>query len=178
MSSKPFVEDAIASAKRAVAFDGEGMLDPAIYFYNAAANLLEKAAELSEPEKSDGYHSKANEYKERAKALQEAKANQKTHFKCDEKKQKLKRIQFLMEQALDADNAGLKDTAVELYTNAIEFCTTNPDIFQGEVRDLVMQALERAEAIKGKVNVPIIRHVSNYRTLFRIFVNIWGDTHE
>lgn len=149
MSSRPFVEDAVASAKRAVAFDGENMLDPAIYFYNAAANLLRKAAELSEPEKREAFNAKANEYTERANILSEIKKNQHPEFQRDEKKQKLKSFQFLMEQALDADAAELKDTAVELYSDAIEFCTKNPEIMHGEVRDLVMQALERAEVIKG-----------------------------
>lgn len=150
MSSRPFIEDAVASAKRAVAFDGEGMFDPAIYFYNAAASLLRKAADVDETsDKTAPLITKANEYEERAKALLETKRNKPPEFQRDEKKQKLKRFQFLMEQALDADAADLKETAVDLYSDAIEFCTKNPEIMQGEVRDLVMQALERAEAIKG-----------------------------
>ncbi|GJQ86062.1 hypothetical protein Trydic_g10262, partial [Trypoxylus dichotomus] len=142
-----YLEDAISYATRAVEFDRDGKIDPAIYFYTVSSKLLLKAAGEC-PQRQDSLRGKSREYKARADALEESKNKPAVDYK-DESKQKQKRYKFLMQQALDADAAGLKDTAVELYTNAIEFVTQNPELMQGELKELAINALERAESIKG-----------------------------
>lgn len=152
-SPAQFIEDAVAAARRAVQFDSDGQHEPAAYFYQVATKLLERAAELSEPEKAETLHTKALEYNNRAKELDNVRNNEKEPMVEDVTKQRLKRCHFLLQQALDADSAGLKETAVNLYTKAIEYVTQYPELMQGELRELVMQALERAEDIKGICNI-------------------------
>lgn len=146
-----FLEDAVAAAKRAVEFDQNRQIDPAVYFYMVSSQLLLKAAQLSSEEKAVSLRQKANEYKKRANTL-ETEKNCIHISQGDENTLKLKRFRFLMQQALDADAAEIKDTAIELYTNAIEFITKNPELMQGEVKGLAIQALERAETLKGIKN--------------------------
>lgn len=144
-----FIEDAVAAAKRAVQFDSEGKQEPAAYFYRVSAKLLTRAAELSEPDKVETLHQKAIEYSNRAAVLEElAKEGAKPDVE-DPMKQRLQRCHFLLQQALDADVEGLKDVAVDLYTNAIEYVTKHPELMRGELKELIMEALERAEHLKG-----------------------------
>lgn len=148
-SPTQFIEDAVAAARRAVQFDSEGQHEPAAYFYQVAAKLLERAVALSEPEKAETLHKKALEYNSRGKELDDLRNDEKEPLVEDETKQRLRRCHFLLQQALDVDSAGLKETAVNLYTKAIEYVTQYPELMQGELRELVMQALERAEELKG-----------------------------
>lgn len=149
-SPSQFLEDAIESAKRAVQFDSDGKAEPAAYFYNVAARLLLKAAEASEnDDKSESLKVKAQEYEARAQSLQDLQNQSGEDFHEDMHKQRVRQFRFLIQQALDADGADLKSTAIELYTNAIEFVTNYPDLMQNEIKDLVLQALERAEELKG-----------------------------
>lgn len=144
-----FLEDAIAAAKRAVQFDSDGQYEPAAYFYKVSAQLLLKAADVSPTEKAESLRAKSIEYKDRAQSLESMKHEERV-FHEDKHKTLLKRFYFLMQQALDADAADFKGTAVQLYTNAIEFVTKNPELMQGETKGLALQALERAEILKGK----------------------------
>lgn len=143
-----YLEDTLSYVTRAVEFDRNGKIEPAIYFYTVSSKLLQKAANEC-PERQDSLLNKSREYKERSNALEEAKQKPVTDYK-DENKQRQKQYKFLMQQALDADAAGLKDTAINLYTNAIEYVTQNPELMQGELKELAIQALERAESLKGK----------------------------
>ncbi|KAF5270607.1 hypothetical protein FQA39_LY01345 [Lamprigera yunnana] len=146
------IEDAVESARRAVQFDGNGQYDPAIYFYNIAAKNLQLAADISEPKKAHSLRSKGNEYAERATALINVKNTQAHVIKEDVHKQRKRRCHFLLQQALDADSAGLKDTAVDLYANAIQYVTENPELLHSELKDAIISALERAEELKGIKN--------------------------
>lgn len=149
-SATPYIEDAVAAARRAVEFDAAGQQEPAAYFYKVASKLLKKAAEYSEqPDKAASLDRKADEYHARADELQNQKDSENKIEAEDPHRQKLKRCHFLLQQGLEADAAGLGDTAVELYTNAIEYVTHNPELMQGELKELVLQALERAEDLKG-----------------------------
>ncbi|XP_018325822.1 calpain-7 [Agrilus planipennis] len=153
-----FLEDAIAAAKRAVQFDTDQQYEPATYFYTIAAKLLVKAADISEAEKATALRKKSQEYSQRAAVLEQLKDAEYSTQAEDEHKKRLKRLHFLLQQGLDADNAGLKDTAVDLYAQAIEYVTHYPEFMHGELREIVIQALERAEALKG------IKRVSNEAT--------------
>lgn len=150
-SPTQFIEDAVEAAKRAVQFDSDGQPEPAVYFYKVAAKLLLRATELSEPEKAEALQKKALEYNARASALDDQQKSKEEIVAEDETRQRLKRCHFLLQQALDADSAGVKETAVELYTNAIEYVTQYPDLMHGDLRELILQALERAENLKGEL---------------------------
>lgn len=54
-----------------------------------------------------------------------------------------------MQQAIEEDEHGDKMDAIELYAKAVEYATSYPDILQGELKTLALQALERAETLKG-----------------------------
>lgn len=149
-----YLEDAVSYAMRAVEFDSNGQVEPAIYFYTVSSKLLAKAASEC-PERRESLLLKSKEYKDRAIALEEGKNKPEEEDFKDENKQKQKRYKFLMQQALDADAAGLKDTAVGLYTDAIEYVTQNPELMQGELKELAIKALERAESLKGKIKILI-----------------------
>lgn len=152
-SPAQFIEDAIAAAKRAVQFDSDRQYEPAAYFYKVSAKLLFKAADLSEPDKAEALRSKAEEYNGRGDALDELTKEERKPDEEDLTKQRLQRCHFLLQQALDADMEGFKDTAVELYTKAIEYVTKHPELMHGELRELVIKALERAEDLKGEKGI-------------------------
>lgn len=148
-SPTQFIEDAVAAARRAVQFDADKKHEPAAYFYKVSAKLLFKAAELSDPEKAEALRNKALEYNGRADALDELSKEENRPAGEDATQQRLQRCHFLLQQALDADMEGFKDSAVELYTKAIEYVTQHPELMHGELKELVMKALERAEELKG-----------------------------
>lgn len=149
-SPTQFIEDAVAAARRAVQFDADKKYEPAAYFYKVSAKLLYKAADLSEPEKGEALRRKAAEYNSRGDALDDLTKEESKPDEEDLTKQRLQRCHFLLQQALDADVEGFKDSAVELYTKAIEYVTQHPELMHGELKELVIKALERAEDLKGK----------------------------
>lgn len=55
-----------------------------------------------------------------------------------------------MQQAIDEDEQGDKDDAIDLYAKAVEYVTKYPELMQGELRRIALQALDRAETLKGK----------------------------
>lgn len=148
-SPAQFVEDAIEAAKRAVQFDSDGQHEAAAYFYKIASRLLFQAAAVSDEVQVEGLKNKAEEYKNRGQVLLEQHAAIQVNTEQDKSRQKLLQFRFLMQQALEADAAGLRDTAIELYTNTIEFVTQHSELMQGETKELTIRALERAEELKG-----------------------------
>lgn len=153
-SPTQFVEDAIAAANRAVQFDSDHKYEPAAYFYKVAAKLLERASILSVPEKAEALHAKALEYNGRANALDDLRHAEQNKIEGEDlTKQRLGRCHFMLQQALDADAEGFKDTAVQLYTKAIEFVTQHPELMHGELKEIVLKALERAEHLKGIMKI-------------------------
>lgn len=148
-SSTQLIEDAVEAARRAVQFDTTGQLEPAIYFYRIAAKCLDQAATLSEPENATSLKAKSLEYSERAATVLKLKNTQQLLIQEDLQKQQRRRCHFLLLQALDADSSGQKDTAIERYANTIEYVTQNPELLHGELKHIIIQALERAEELKG-----------------------------
>ncbi|XP_076649374.1 calpain-7 isoform X2 [Halictus rubicundus] len=80
----------------------------------------------------------------------------------------LQRCMFLVNQAQDADESGLKDVAIELYTNAAElglkFKTTDSEV-KGKLTALIRLALDRAESLKG---IKIDDNKDIFRTLSQL----------
>lgn len=147
------LEDAIEASKRAVQFDSTGKQEAAAaYFYKVAAQLLEKAANIEAGAKSLAWLEKAREYRDRAAILQEIdSSHQKRVIKHSDGSQQLAKCYFLFQQGLDADEAGLKDTAVDLYTQAVELAlkqNEDPNV-KAKLMKVAKQALERAEELKG-----------------------------
>lgn len=60
-----------------------------------------------------------------------------------------------MQQAIEEDEQGDKDDAIQLYAKAVEYVTKYPELMQGELRSIALQALDRAETLKGKFKTKI-----------------------
>lgn len=152
------LEDAVQASKRAVQFDMAGQQEAAAsYFYKVAAQLLEKAANIEGGAKGSALLEKAKEYENRAQILHEIdSSHQKRVVTHSVDKQHLERCYFLLQQGLDADEAGLKDTAIDLYSQAVELALKlsrgNPEIINKTMKVPLEQALDRAEALKKELN--------------------------
>lgn len=149
------VEDAVASSKRAVQFDQLGNYEAASYYYKEAAKYLESAVEYnSGSAECEQWIIRALQYKQRAKALEDICEYDHLFFQnlketCvilvifhfspvkdqdsasaqSESQQILQRCNFLFSQALDADERGHKDIAIELYGQTVEFAINSVSNF-------------------------------------------------
>ncbi|XP_046965982.1 calpain-7-like isoform X1 [Vanessa cardui] len=140
--------NATEAASLAVTFDQTGQTDKAVECYRTAARLLDRVCDNMSPERQTEIRKKVKEYLERATFLQE----QKDRAQQEESERILQKCYFLMQQALDADEANLQDLALQLYTQAVEmavtFKVTDGDV-KARINGLAAQALDRAEEIKG-----------------------------
>lgn len=155
MNAEEFFMNAQTSAELAVRFDTSGQLPAALYYYEDAASHLRYAAELVEDEEiRTSWLKKASEYHERSQGIQQQLQGTKCNTQQSEDLQQLQRCRFLFGHALDADEAGLKEEAIELYTQAVELSikarglTKDPEQ-QEKINSLLHKALERAETLKG-----------------------------
>lgn len=152
--SAQFLEDAIAASNRAVQFDRLGQQEAAAsYFYKVAAQLLEKAAAIEGGPKGTSLIERAKQYRYRAGVLHDMdNSHQNRVVPHSASKEHLEQCYFLFQQGLDADEAGLKDTAVQLYSQAVELALKqsqeDPEI-RNKTMTLAVKALERAEELKG-----------------------------
>lgn len=149
-NSRNLVDNAVEAAKKAVQFDEEGEANIAAYYYESASRLLAQAALIAEPDQQDSLNTKSEQYNNRASELRNK--TPEVH-KIDEtsnaKTTKLKQCYFLLQQAIEEDEQGDKEDAIELYAKTVEYVTENPELMQGEFKKLAVQALERAEELKG-----------------------------
>ncbi|KAK9306776.1 hypothetical protein QLX08_002670 [Tetragonisca angustula] len=141
------LEDAQNAAKKAVQFDSQNQYKQALYYYNVAVKYL---VELQDPV----YDQKISEYQERITTIQKlvSEEEQKSHTAQPTDQSKLQKCKFLMNQAQDADEAGLKDIAVKLYTDAAELglsMKTSDTQTKVKLTALIKLALDRAESLKG-----------------------------
>ncbi|XP_063536110.1 calpain-7-like [Cydia strobilella] len=140
--------NATEAASLAVTFDQAGQIDKAVECYRTAARLLDRVRDQVPPERQTELRDKVRQYLQRATLLQE----QEDKSQQAESERGLQQCYFLLQQALDADEAGLEDLALQLYTQAVELAVTikssDPDI-QTKVKNLARQALDRAEELKG-----------------------------
>ncbi|KAL0839091.1 hypothetical protein ABMA28_017070 [Loxostege sticticalis] len=179
--------NAAEAASLAVQFDQMGETDKAVECYRTAARSLDRARDSVPPEKRQEIREKVQEYLERASFLQE----QKDVAQQAEVERSLQQCYFLMQQALDADEADLKDLALQLYTQAVELAVTvkssDPEI-KAKVKGLASQALDRAEELKGinkigalSINEPARPSVSPNRPLLQreqsVHLKVSGGKH-
>ncbi|XP_023726800.1 calpain-7 isoform X2 [Cryptotermes secundus] len=152
------VEDALTSSTRAIQFDRDRQHEVAAFYYREAARFLELAISgTADDGNKESWTKKAAEYKERAQALDQLRLNQQAAVQSvvlSESQKQLQQCRFLLCQALDADEAGNRDEAVELYTQAVDLgirarsSAQDPEL-QNKLASLARQALERAEELKG-----------------------------
>ncbi|CAH4028535.1 unnamed protein product [Pieris brassicae] len=142
------LENATEAASLAVKFDQASQPDKAVECYRTAARMLDRICAQLAPSQQSDIRTKVKEYLERATFLQE----QKSKAQQAESVRDLEKCYFLMQQALDADEANLKDLALQLYMQAVELAvsvkTSDPDI-NIKIKGFAKQALDRAEEIKG-----------------------------
>lgn len=148
----------MTSSTRAIQFDRDGQHEVAAFYYREAARFLELAVSgTADDGNKESWTKKAAEYKERAQALDQLRLNQQAAVQSvvqSESQKQLQQCRFLLCQALDADEAGNRDGAVELYTQAVDLgirarsSTQDPEL-QNKLASLARQALERAEELKG-----------------------------
>ncbi|KAG7189662.1 hypothetical protein KM043_017338 [Ampulex compressa] len=142
------LEDALNAAQRAVYFDNNGQHRQALYYYYIATNGLTKL------DLDSTHEQKCSEYLDRISALKHIiEEEERTHHKPEPPQHsQLQRCKFLLNQALDADEAGLKDIAIKLYTDAAELGlsakSADSDV-KSKITSLVRLALDRAESLKG-----------------------------
>ncbi|KAG8229479.1 hypothetical protein J437_LFUL010053 [Ladona fulva] len=147
------VEDALLSSTRAVQFDRNGQFEVASYYYMNAARQLTLAGQTQCPE-ADSWKEKAKEYRERAVTLDKLRLGKNVSPVTSQGHKELQRAHYLFQEALDADEAGNKDEAVELYSQAVETSinarnSTSDVNLQQKLTYLAKNALERAEELKG-----------------------------
>uniref|UniRef100_F1KU58 Calpain-7 n=1 Tax=Ascaris suum TaxID=6253 RepID=F1KU58_ASCSU len=144
------MEDATHSAEKAIAYDKAGKYDAAIYFYVDAANgILDLVHQKKVP---PNFVTTAEEYIRRAELLKVQRTSMVSANIKSVHQVNLERAEFLLYQALDADEAGRASEAVTLYSEAIELCLQSASSCDTEtrrkLRQLAKRALERAEALK------------------------------
>uniref|UniRef100_A0A8C5BKC7 Calpain catalytic domain-containing protein n=1 Tax=Gadus morhua TaxID=8049 RepID=A0A8C5BKC7_GADMO len=143
--------DAVKFAKTAVTCDHNGKYNEAVFYYKEAAQALIYADMAGS--KLDGIQDKVNEYLERVQALHNAVQGQSIDPLKSRQQVDLERAHFLVTQAFQEDEKGNGDEAIELYSQAVELCiqTSNETTeltVQTKLKQLALQALERAEGLK------------------------------
>nr|XP_023013674.1 calpain-7-like [Leptinotarsa decemlineata] len=140
------VRNGIEASKKAVHFDFHGDINISAHYYEATAYLLELAAQgISD---SDELKRRAYEYKTRCVALRNnmSKVNP---IQKDETRSKLKQCHFLLQQAIEEDEKGDKADAIQLYAKAVGYISQFPELRNTVLKKVTLQALDRAEELKG-----------------------------
>ncbi|KAK8750520.1 hypothetical protein OTU49_014879 [Cherax quadricarinatus] len=153
-SPEECVNCAAEVARQATHFDTIGSHQAAIYMYRQAAEYLNRATTLGlcNPAILD----RIAQYKNRATALEhnETQAHS-VQITKEGGQSELSRANFLLLEALDEDEAGNAEEAIELYSNAVQLCleacnnASNARITD-KLRKLAEQALTRAEVLKSQ----------------------------
>ncbi|XP_011496802.1 PREDICTED: calpain-7-like [Ceratosolen solmsi marchali] len=147
------LEGALDAARRAVDFDKNEQYRQAVYYYGIAIQLLQNLSTVPAlAEKCVEYQGRIVEIQKTILEEERKKDEQETPPESQ-----LQRCKFLLNQALDADEAGFKEEAIKLYTNAAELglkakITSNK---KTKITNLVRHALDRAESLKGIKKIDI-----------------------
>uniref|UniRef100_A0A1B6DQ37 Calpain catalytic domain-containing protein n=1 Tax=Clastoptera arizonana TaxID=38151 RepID=A0A1B6DQ37_9HEMI len=156
-----YVEDALISSSRAVEFDKTGQFEIASFYYREAARLLSIAYKFSpDDDEKPVWKQKGLEYLNRADLLDQKRISTQQSIVVQSPEQlKLVQCRFMLSQALDADEIGDKEAAVNLYTQAVELSLsakkeTNDKDIQNKLTALAKQSLDRAETLKGITAIP------------------------
>ena len=147
------------NAELAVTFDVEGNKEAAIYHYLETASQITAARHLNKDSQVDlsAFEAKAKNYVKRAEVLKTETYQaaldlaRKAHGSSGD----FERAKFCLVEALDLDENGQEEEAVDLYAEAVRLCLkakdeTNDDKLKTQLSKYARQALERAEKIKGR----------------------------
>ncbi|KAK0417934.1 hypothetical protein QR680_013287 [Steinernema hermaphroditum] len=140
-------------------FDRNGQVEAAISYYMEAFSTFIRLidagiAPMRYLETANSYRVRADFLRDQPRIVCPVGATKSEHQLNKE------RVKFLMTQALENDEAGNSKEAVELYSQAVDFClkaSRSSDCDEGNRRNLhalAKQALERAEALKGIQALP------------------------
>ena len=145
------VDDIVELVSNAVELDKAGELQAAIYYYFESAKALEQVGQKLE--KAQQYRKRATELSDILEGQRQAEAAKFTS-QMSMQDTDANRAKFLLSEALDADEAGDQQEALELYQEAVALVLdakkkTSDKARQEELHSLAVRALERAEAIKG-----------------------------
>lgn len=154
------IETLKRNAELAVNFDIQGQKEAAIYYYLETVSQINIAKNLNKSHHQDlsAFESKAKDYEDRAEVLKTEtyqavldSARKAIH----ETSAEFERAKFCLVEALELDENGQEDEAVDLYTEAVELCIkakneTTDDKLKQKLSKVARQALERAEQIKGR----------------------------
>ncbi|XP_071446361.1 calpain-7-like [Hetaerina americana] len=167
---KKLVEDALVSSTRAVQFDRNGNFEVASYYYMHAARQLALASDSQNPE-SESWKEKADQYIERALVLDKLRLGKNVTPAMPQGYKELQRAHYLFQEALDADEAGNEEEAVELYSQAVEMSisatnSTSDVNLKHKLTHLAKKALERAEELKGIKDPPEKSPTSHHAVSF------------
>ncbi|GFO06594.1 calpain-7 [Plakobranchus ocellatus] len=155
--------EGIHLAQQAVQHDQLGRFDMAVFYYSEAAQTL--LAALQAGSQVPNIAEKAAEYMLRADALKKSleTSNKVTNAETVKSQHQtdLERAGFLLSEALDEDEQGNLNEAIDLYSEAVDVClqirNSNPDTKMRErVTKMAEQALDRAEALKKRNPKPSV----------------------
>ena len=147
------------NAELAVTFDVEGNKEAAIYHYLETASQITAARHLNKDRQVDlsAFESKAQDYVKRAEVLKTEtyQAALDLARKAHDSSGDFERAKFCLVEALDLDENGQEEEAVDLYAEAVRLCLkakdeTKDDKLKTQLSKYARQALERAEKIKGR----------------------------
>ncbi|CAK8678024.1 unnamed protein product [Clavelina lepadiformis] len=157
-------QDAAKFATSAVGCDQEGCINEAIFYYKEAAQALTHAAVAGS--KMD-LMEKANEYTKRIEELIKHQTQQQEITKRTSTEQSEKRAKFMVVDALEEDESGNKDQAMNLYMEAADLCLKSmnePGVSpttKKQLQKIAKQSLDRAEEIKASKQLASLSKLDN-----------------
>lgn len=154
------IETLKRNAELAVNFDAQGQKEAAIYYYLETVSQINIAKNVNKSDALDlsGFEAKAKDYENRAEVLKTETyqaALDSSRKAIQDTSAEFERAKFCLVEALELDENGQEDEAVDLYTEAVELCLkakneTSDDKLKQNLSKVARHALERAEHIKGR----------------------------
>lgn len=148
-------QDTFKFAASAVECDQKGHVAEAIFYYKVAVEALVNAA--SAGSKLNCFE-KANEYQQRIEQLSKLQ-NQKTQSVKSKAFENAERAKIILLDALNEDEDGNDQQAVDLYLQAADIClksrsaTDITSSLKKQLESMAKQSLDRAESLKAKKSV-------------------------
>ena len=147
-------EDIKILAHRGVEKEKSRQLEHAAYYYTETARLLRLAITLGADQ--PGLSEKAGSYEERATSLTASGVGQEA-TKHEPGIRELGRAYNLLSEALELDEAGVIEDALDQYKLAVEVCLNtkkivNNEDLKGKLSNIAIQALERAECLQSQLD--------------------------
>ncbi|RWS05561.1 Calpain-7-like protein [Dinothrombium tinctorium] len=174
MTVEQLERSAIELANLGIHFDANKQWEPALFYYKECTSLLLTA--LEKGSQMPNIEQKVEQYLKRAKNIDRMLKQQKediTPVHKNDEESDLRRAEFLLYDALDEDECGNKENAIELYSQAVELCLKAKNDVKDEnikkkLSTLAEEALNRAEKLKG------IEHVVNVKNEISDAANSFG----